>query len=337
MNYLVVDDDAELRHSLAGNATAIYLDSSDAGSIERELSTPEISGLIIGPNTEDPLAVAQRMARIDENLSILIVPAKDAASRIRKERLYAPFLGADVRILDDCGAESLKTEIEGACQRTVARRRHKIKLHETVEPEYAIWRAEAHAVLDTLLDQAPIGLAVLDSKRRIRAWNRCLEQMTGVTATQALGHLPLEVSHSAEVRPLMQLILEFADPGPAREIQLQRSEDDSEPLCLLISQCALQGRHPSPGCLVTVQDVSERVKAELQRLDTERLHADAQRLESLGMLSAGIAHDFNNLLVAVRGNAEKSVTAWPAVWCAHCRARSAAWRRPEGLRSHVAA
>ena len=309
MNYLVVDDDAELRHSLAGNETAIYLDSSDEVSIERELMTPEVSALLIGSETADPLAVAQRMARIDGNLSILIVPAKNAMNRIRQERLFTPFLGADVRILDESGAESLKTELQGASQRTVARRRHKLKLLETVEPEYAIWRAEAHAVLDTVLDQAPIGLAVLDSKRCIRAWNRCLEQMTGVTATQALGHLPIELPHSAEVHPLMQLILEFADPGPAREIRLPRSEDDSEPLCLLISQCALQGSPRSPGCLVMVQDVGERVKAELQRLDTERLHSDAQRLEGLGMLSAGIAHDFNNLLVAVRGNAELGLRA----------------------------
>lgn len=309
MNFLVVDDDAELRHSLAGDATAIYLDFDDESSIRQEILTPDVSCLIIGPVAADPLSVAQRMARIDEDLSVLILPERDAQSRIRQQRLFTPFLGPDVRILDECEAESLNTEVQLACRRTVARRKHKAKLHETVEPERAIWRSEAYGVLDTLLDQAPIGLAVLDSKRRIRAWNRFLEQVTGVTAAQALGHRPLEVPHSTEVGPLMQLILELADPGPDREIQLQRPEHDSEPSYLLISQCALQGRPPSPGSLVMVQDISERVKAELQRLDTERLHADTQRLESLGILAAGIAHDFNNLLVVVRGHAELGLLA----------------------------
>src|SRR5262249_2759288 len=53
----------------------------------------------------------------------------------------------------------------------------------------------------------------------------------------------------------------------------------------------------------TTQDVTDRNRAEQERLALERKVQETQRLESLGVLAGGIAHDFNNLLMAVMGNA----------------------------------
>ena len=52
-----------------------------------------------------------------------------------------------------------------------------------------------------------------------------------------------------------------------------------------------------PAMLITLLDVTERVKAEEEA-------RRAQRLESLGLVAGGIAHDFNNLLTAVFGQVE---------------------------------
>ena len=51
-------------------------------------------------------------------------------------------------------------------------------------------------------------------------------------------------------------------------------------------------------------DITERKRAEQERLSLERQVQQAQKLESLGVLAGGIAHDFNNLLVGILGNAE---------------------------------
>jgi PAS domain S-box-containing protein len=56
--------------------------------------------------------------------------------------------------------------------------------------------------------------------------------------------------------------------------------------------------------LAAFHDLSERKKAEEERLNLERHVQQAQRQDSLGVLAGGIAHDFNNLLGVVLGYAD---------------------------------
>lgn len=51
----------------------------------------------------------------------------------------------------------------------------------------------------------------------------------------------------------------------------------------------------------TVQDITERKRAEAERWFLERQMQHTQKLESLGILAGGIAHDFNNLLTSILG------------------------------------
>ncbi len=56
--------------------------------------------------------------------------------------------------------------------------------------------------------------------------------------------------------------------------------------------------------LALVRNISDRKRAEGERLRMERRVQMIQRLESLGIMAGGIAHDFNNILMAVQGNIE---------------------------------
>jgi signal transduction histidine kinase/CheY-like chemotaxis protein len=64
--------------------------------------------------------------------------------------------------------------------------------------------------------------------------------------------------------------------------------------------------------LIIVRDMTERKRAEAQRLALERKLLETQRLESIGVLAGGIAHDFNNILTAILGNAGIALLELPS-------------------------
>ncbi len=63
--------------------------------------------------------------------------------------------------------------------------------------------------------------------------------------------------------------------------------------------------------IATGRDITDRRRAEEERLNLESRFQQAQKLESLGILAGGIAHDFNNLLMAIMGNAELALQDLP--------------------------
>ena len=74
-----------------------------------------------------------------------------------------------------------------------------------------------------------------------------------------------------------------------------------------------------PATLNFATDITERKRAEVEKLALVQQLNQAQKLESLGVLAGGIAHDFNNILAIIVGNcflakmnpdeAEKNITS----------------------------
>ncbi len=60
----------------------------------------------------------------------------------------------------------------------------------------------------------------------------------------------------------------------------------------------------SPRVFATLQDITERKRAEEERARLEEQFHGAQRLESIGRLAGGVAHDLNNLLTPIIGYSE---------------------------------
>jgi PAS domain S-box-containing protein len=72
-------------------------------------------------------------------------------------------------------------------------------------------------------------------------------------------------------------------------------------------------RHPDSVRVVgAARDVTEARLAEEERIRLERQVQEAQRFESLGLVTSGVAHDFNNLLTVILGNGRLALAELPA-------------------------
>lgn len=58
------------------------------------------------------------------------------------------------------------------------------------------------------------------------------------------------------------------------------------------------------GLIGVITDITERKRAEEERIRLETQLRQAQKMEAIAILAGGIAHDFNNILGAIIGNAE---------------------------------
>ena len=66
-----------------------------------------------------------------------------------------------------------------------------------------------------------------------------------------------------------------------------------------------------PALVGVARDITERKRAEENRLVLEAQIRQMQKLESLGIVAGGIAHDFNNLLMIILGNIEITLDNLP--------------------------
>jgi PAS domain S-box-containing protein len=151
------------------------------------------------------------------------------------------------------------------------------------------------SLLDSMLANAPIGLAFFDRRCRFVRVNRVFADTTGVPLSRHLGRtlpevLPIEVAQQLE----KTILGVFENDEPARDIELTGTSLGSNRLWTWITSAYPIRTTPSQVRWVglIVMDASDRKRGEEALRKTEKLAAT-------GRLAASIAHEINNPLEAI--------------------------------------
>ena len=281
------------------------------GELEQKLTGGCASVLVIGPSAEDPLSIAQRVAELDQAISVVVVADSERAEALQGEMIFRPHMARDLVFVTEAELTDRIGLVRAASLRAQARRRH-IRALAAIPREVPRWTPRPETTLGHLLRTAPVGVVFLLPDGVVSSWNPEMARLTGVGADEIVGRPVRTLAERDGVRELARFLAsvpeqEAASTGPLGDLNVRielREQDE------LILEARLSRVHEGPGWqgfMVLFLDVTERVQAERER----RRFEGARRLEELGLVAGGIAHDFNNLLVGILGNVELALDRAP--------------------------
>lgn len=147
-----------------------------------------------------------------------------------------------------------------------------------------------------LIESSPIGMAVVDKEGRIRHWNKAAERLTGRARPEVMSCSYAEVLPEPVASFVGEALRDIQRPErlPANRVRLMQAGQEK---LVDLAACELSGGEGSDGVLITLHDVTERMRLEAQLIQQDRL-------ASVGLLAAGVAHEVNTPLTGISSYAQ---------------------------------
>jgi PAS domain S-box-containing protein len=174
-------------------------------------------------------------------------------------------------------------------------------------------REEAERRFRELVDLLPVGVVEADRTGRITFANAHMSRMTGYTPDDVragLHLMDLVVESDRERVRAGTAGLVKGETHLNVEYTARHKDGTQSEVAIYTGPILRDGA--AVGVRGVAIDITARKRAEEQQRRLAAREQQAQKLESLEVLTRGIAHDFNNLLIAVLGNAELALRDLPA-------------------------
>lgn len=171
-------------------------------------------------------------------------------------------------------------------------------LRRTLQTSADIARSIPSGLLILQYD-APESFSVVDV-------NPAAEQLIGEGPAETRGKALDAIGPRGVFAGLKDVLLDVVRTGEPHELEWL-CPANADPAPVLRIRAFLM---PEERVGIAFEDVTDKKRAEGERLELEKKMQHAQKLESLGVLAGGIAHDFNNILLAILGNANLALRAF---------------------------
>jgi two-component system, cell cycle sensor histidine kinase and response regulator CckA len=156
-----------------------------------------------------------------------------------------------------------------------------------------------------LLDLLPVGVVESDPAGTIRNANAYMTRMTGYTADDVRAGLRLmDLVVEGDRARVRARVADLSQGETHLNVEYTARHKDGSTSEVAIYASPMVRDGVTVGVRGVAIDITERKRTEEQQRLLAAREQQAQKLESLGVLTAGLAHDFNNLLIAMLGNAE---------------------------------
>jgi two-component system, cell cycle sensor histidine kinase and response regulator CckA len=167
---------------------------------------------------------------------------------------------------------------------------------------------ESESRFKNLFDEAPVGYHEYNTEGLITQVNRTELEMLGYTAEEMLGQpvwqFITEIGKSREA--VIAKLSGEIPPGRQFERSCQRKDGTTFP-ALIEDRFLRDSQGKIAGVRSTIQDITDRKRAEEEMRALEEQFRQSQKMEAIGRLGGGIAHDFNNLLTIIKGYSQLSL------------------------------
>ena len=151
---------------------------------------------------------------------------------------------------------------------------------------------------DVAMESMSDGVIVLDAQKRAVDINLAAQHIIGHSASEVIGQ-PV-----AQVLANQPNLLELCHSIAETQTEIFLSEDETQPFYNVSILPLNSSRGFLCGYIVTIRDITERKRVEVEKREMEQKAQTASRLAFIGEMAAGIAHEINNPLTSVIGYAQ---------------------------------
>lgn len=184
---------------------------------------------------------------------------------------------------------------------------HRIQLDEQRAMTEVALR-ESEALYRAIVETSPDAITLTDLEGKFIAANESAATMHGAASVEDfLASAPnaFELIAAEERSRALEIAKRTLETGRCRSIEYTLSRRDGSTFEAEVNSSVFKDAQGSPrGFVGSIRDITERRRAEAERVDMEAQLRQQHKLESLGTLASGVAHEINTPVNVVMNYAE---------------------------------